>query len=185
MATVEKSIEVNVPVRRAYDQWTQFESFPQFMEGVKEVRQLDDTHLHWRAEIGGKEVEWDAEITEQEPDKVIAWRSTSGRQNDGMVHFEAMGPTQTRIDVGVDYDPEGLVETIGDKLGFTAHRLEGDLERFKHFIEQQPAPTGAYRGEVHGGQETNQTDTRSREMGDTTMADDLNRGGNQPPPTPA
>ena len=88
MATVEKSIEVNVPIRKAYDQWTQFESFPQFMEGVKEVRQLDDTHLHWRAEIGGKEVEWDAEIGEQEPDRIVAWRSTSGRQNDGMVHFE-------------------------------------------------------------------------------------------------
>src|SRR5438270_5127669 len=177
METVEKSIEVNVPIRKAYDQWTQFESFPQFMEGVKEVRQLDDTHLHWRAEIGGKEVEWDAEIGEQEPDKIVAWRSTSGRQNDGMVHFEPMGPSQTRIDLSIEYDPEGLVETIGDKLGFTAHRTEGDLQRFKQFI-QQHAPTGAYRGEVHEGRETGAV------MGDTTMADDPTKGGNQPPPMP-
>jgi uncharacterized membrane protein len=148
MATVEKSIDVNVPLHKAYEQWTQFESFPHFLEGVIEVQQLDDRRLRWRAEIGGKEAEWGSEVTEQVPDKVMAWRSTDGNQNDMTIHLEPMGPTQTRIDVKHDYDPHGLVETIGDKLGFTANRLEEDLERFKAFVEQQTAPAGASHGDL-------------------------------------
>jgi len=155
MASVEKTIDVNAPLSIAYSQWTQFESFPMFMEGVEEVRQMDDSHLHWRALIAGKEEEWDAEITEQVPDQVIAWRSIGGLQNDGMVRFEPLGPDSCRIHLRIDYDPRGLVETIGDKLGFTSGRVQGDLERFREFVEGREAPTGAYREEIHRGQATN------------------------------
>ncbi len=152
MATIEKTIEVDVPVTTAYNQYTQFESFPEFMEGVKEVRQLDDKHLHWRAEVGGQEREWDAEIVEQVPDQVIAWRSTSGHTNAGRVAFEPAGPDRTRVTVQIEYAPEGIVETIGDKLGFMDHRVKGDLERFKAFVESRGTETGAYRGEIHGSE---------------------------------
>jgi uncharacterized membrane protein len=154
MATVEKMIDVDAPVSVCYDQWTQFESFPEFMEGVKEVRQLDDTRLHWHAEIGGRDEQWEAKITEQVPDQVIGWQSTTGFQNDGMVRFEALGPDRCRIYLRLDYDPQGIVETVGDKLGFTGMRVQGDLERFKGFVERRGAATGAYRGEIHGGRET-------------------------------
>jgi uncharacterized membrane protein len=154
MATVEKTIDVNAPVSVCYNQWTQFESFPEFMEGVKEVRQLDDTRLHWHAEIGGRDEQWEAKITEQVPDQVIAWKSTSGFQNDGMVRFETTGPDSCRVRLEIDYDPQGIVETVGDKLGFTGMRIEGDLKRFKDLVEQRGAATGAYRGEIRGGQET-------------------------------
>lgn len=154
MASVEKTIDVNVPVNTAYNQWTQFESFPEFMEGVKEVRQLDDTRLMWHVEIGGKDERYEAKITEQVPDQVIAWHSLEGQlENGGLVRFESMGPDQCRIHLRVDYDPQGIVETVGDKLGFTQMRVQGDLDRFKHFVENRQAPTGAYRGEIHGGQE--------------------------------
>ena len=118
MAHVEKSIEVDVPVRTAYDQWTQFEQFPMFMEGVQEVRQLDNQRLTWRANIGGKTEEWEARITEQTPDTVIAWRSTSGAENAGRVTFLAQDPNRTQVTVRMDYDPQGVVESAGDKLGF-------------------------------------------------------------------
>jgi uncharacterized membrane protein len=154
MATVEKMIDVDTPVSVCYDQWTQFESFPQFMEGVREVRQLDDTRLHWHAEIGGRDEQWEAKITEQVPDQVIAWQSTTGFQNDGMVRFEPLGPDRCRIYLRLDYDPQGIVETVGDKLGFTGMRVQGDLERFKGFVERRGAATGAYHGEIHGGRET-------------------------------
>ena len=151
MANIEKSIEVNVPVRTAYNQWTQFEQFPQFMEGVEEVRQLDDKRLQWRASIAGKSEQWQAEIVEQTPDRVVAWRSTTGAENGGRVSFAPAGPDKTRITLRLDYDPEGIVETTGDKLGFVSRRVEGDLERFKTFIEGRGAETGAWRGEIHGG----------------------------------
>ena len=153
MSTIEKSIEVNVPVRTAYNQWTQFESFPQFMEGVQSVRQLDDSHLHWKAEIGGTVREWDAEITDQEPDRHIAWRSTDGQPIAGDVRFEPMGTESCRVTLMMDYEPEGLREQIGDKLGFVDARVKGDLERFKEFVERRGVPTGGYRGEIEGGQE--------------------------------
>lgn len=154
MARIERSIEVDVPVRVAYNQWTQFEEFPRFMEGVKEVRQVDDTHLHWRAEIGGKEKEWDAEITEQIPDHTIAWRSVSGTSNGGKVSFRPRGPNRTLVELVMEYDAEGFLENVGDILGVTTRRVEGDLQRFKNFIESRGRETGAWRGEVHGGQPT-------------------------------
>jgi uncharacterized membrane protein len=148
MSTIERSIDVNVPVRTAYNQWTQFETFPHFMEGVKEVRQIDDTHLLWVAEIAGKEEKWNAEITEQHPDHRIAWHSTSGADNAGVVTFHYIDDNTTRIMLQVDYDPEGVVENVGDKLGMVGRRVEGDLKRFKDFIEGRQVPTGAWRGEV-------------------------------------
>ncbi len=148
MSTITQSIDVNVPVQTAYNQWTQFESFPQFMEGVEQVQQLDDTHLHWRANIGGKEAEWDAVITEQLPDERVAWRNTTGKTNAGVVTFHRLGDNQTRVTVQMEYEPEGIVENVGDMLGFDDRRVQGDLERFKEFIESRGAETGAWRGEV-------------------------------------
>src|SRR5437867_11606498 len=118
MTRVEKTIDVDVPVTTAYNQWTQFEDFPRFMEGVREVRQLDDRHLHWKAKVGGKDEEWDAEIREQLPDQRIIWRNTSGAENAGMVTFDALGEHQTRVHLEMSYDPEGFVENVGDWLGF-------------------------------------------------------------------
>jgi len=148
MGSVTKSIDVNVPVRTAYDQWTQFESFPRFMDGVEQVQQLDNTRLHWRAKIGGKEKEWDAKITEQQPDQRIAWTSTSGAQNAGVVTFHRLGDDQTRVTLQMDFDPEGFVENVGDAIGVPERRVEGDLKRFKEFIESRGSATGAWRGEV-------------------------------------
>ena len=152
MEQVEKVVEVDRPVSTVYNQWTQFEDFPQFMEGVKEVRQLDDTHLHWRAEIWGKEKEWDAEITEQEPDSRISWKSVSGAPNAGTVRFEPVGPDRTRVRLTMAYDPEGVMENVGDALGVFTSRVAHDVERFKEFIESRGAETGAWRGEVDGGE---------------------------------
>ncbi len=159
MSRIHKDIEVNAPLRDVYNQWTQFESFPHFMDGVEEVRQLDDTHLHWRAKVGGKKLEWDAEILEQVPDQRIAWRSTTGKLNAGAVEFEAVGADRTRVCLTMEYDPEGAVENVGDAVGVTARRVQKDLDNFKDFIERRGAPTGEWRGEVHGGQKT----TRSRD----------------------
>jgi len=148
MATVEKSIEVEVPVTTAYNQWTPFEEFPRFMEGVKEVKQLDDKRLHWKAEIAGVEREWDARITEQEPDMRIAWRSEGGADNGGVVTFHKLDDARTKVMLQVEFEPEGLVEEVGDKLGFVSRRASGDLERFKEFIEERGRETGAWRGRV-------------------------------------
>ena len=148
MASIETSVEVGRPVRTVYNQWTQFESFPRFMEGVEEVRQVDDTHLRWRADIAGQEREWDAEITEQTPDQRIAWKSTDGAENAGVVTFHRLDDDRTKIMLQLDFEPEGIVETVGDKLGFVSRRAEGDLGRFKDFIEGTPSETGAWRGEV-------------------------------------
>jgi uncharacterized membrane protein len=152
MAYVEDSIEVNVPVRTAYNQWTQFEEFPRFMEGVKEVRQLDNRRLFWHAEIAGRDEQWEAEIYEQEPDRVIAWRSTSGAANGGRVTFEPVDANRTRINVRIEYEPQNFVEKAGDALGIVKARVHGDLQRFKEFIESRGTETGAWRGEIHGGQ---------------------------------
>ena len=148
MAKVEQSIDVNVTVRTAYNQWTQFEEFPKFMEGVREVRQLDDKRLLWRAEIGGKEKSWEAEITEQVPDMRIAWCSISGAPNAGVVTFHRLSDDKTRIMLQMEYDPEGFVENVGDALGAAKLRIKRDLERFKEFIESRGAETGAWRGEI-------------------------------------
>ena len=148
MATVEQSIDVNVPVRVTYDQWTQFEEFPRFMEGVKSVRQLDDTHLHWTAEVAGEEKEWDAEITEQHPDERIAWQSTSGARNTGVVTFHRLDDDHTRVTLQMEVEPEGIIETAGEALGFLDRRVKADLKHFKEFVEERRAPTGAWRGSV-------------------------------------
>lgn len=137
MKTFEKSITVNVPVTQAYNQWTQFADFPHFMEGVKEVEQLDDKRLRWRAEIAGKSEVWDAEITEQVPDRHIAWRSTSGAKNSGKIAFVAQGANQTLVNLEVGYEPEGLLENLGGMLGLVSARVSGDLDRFKEFIESR------------------------------------------------
>ena len=146
--TIEQSIEVDVPIRTAYDQWTQFEEFPRFMEGVESVTQLDDAHLHWVAEIGGVKREWDAEITEQHPDERVAWKATGGAQNSGVVTFHRLSPESTRVMLQLEFDPEGIVEQVGDKLGFVERRAVKDLERFKLFIEDRSAETGAWRGDI-------------------------------------
>jgi uncharacterized membrane protein len=148
MSTVEKSIDVNVPIRTAYDQWTQFEEFPRFMEGVKSVTQTDDTHLRWVAEVGGQEKTWDAEISEQHPDERVAWTSTNGARNAGVVTFHRLDDSTTRVMLQMDVDPEGFMENVGDALGFLDRRVEGDLERFKEFIESRGVETGGWRGEV-------------------------------------
>ena len=149
MSTIEQSIDVNAPVSTTYNQWTQFEDFPHFMEGVREVRQLDDRRLQWRAEIGGKEKTWEAEITEQIPDARVAWRSTSGARNAGVVTFHRLSPGSTRVMLQMEYDPEGFVENVGDVVGVASARVRGDLERFKEFIEQRGRETDAWRGSIN------------------------------------
>ena len=148
MSSIEQSVEVEVPVRTAYDQWTQFEEFPRFMEGVDSVQQTDDTHLHWKAEIAGVQRDWTAEITEQTPDQRIAWKATSGAKNDGVVTFHRLDENRTKVMLQLDFDPEGLVEKAGDVLGVVRRRTAGDLDRFKEFIEGRGVETGAWRGEV-------------------------------------
>ena len=147
-ATVEKSIDVDVPVHTAYNQWTQFETFPEFMEGVVEVKQLSDTQLHWKATIAGKEKEWNAEITEQKPDERVAWKAVDGAPNAGVVTFHRIDDGKTRVMLQLEAEPEGLVEEVGDKLGIFGHRVEGDLKRFKEFVEARGSETGAWRGQV-------------------------------------
>jgi uncharacterized membrane protein len=148
METIVKSVEVDVPVSRAYNQWTQFEEFPKFMGGVQSVHQLDDRHLHWVAQIGGKTKEWDAEILEQVPDQRIAWRSTSGARNSGVVSFQPIGAARTKVNLQMNYEPEGATEKVGDTLGLVSQRIEGDLKRFKEFIQARGVETGAWRGQI-------------------------------------
>ena len=146
--TIEQSIDLEVPVRAAYDQWTQFEEFPTFMEGVEEIRQLDDRHLHWVAEIAGSRHEWDAEITEQQPDERVAWRNTDGKENAGVVTFHKLDDGHSKVMVQLDFVPEGDKEKLGSAIGAPDRRVKGDLERFKEMIEARGGETGAWRGEV-------------------------------------
>jgi uncharacterized membrane protein len=152
MERIEKTFDIDCPVQTVYNQWTQFEDFPRFMDGVKEVQQIDDTHLHWRASIAGKDKEWDAEITEQVPDQRIAWRSTSGAANAGTVRFEPLNKGRTRVMLTMEYEPEGLVEKAGDAVGIVSHKVEDAVEKFKEIVEKRGVESGAWRGEVHGGQ---------------------------------
>jgi uncharacterized membrane protein len=146
--SIQESIDVNVPVSTAYNQWTQFEDFPKFMDSVQEVRQLDNTHLHWRANIAGKEEQWDSEITEQIPDERIAWRSTSGVRNAGVVTFQKLSDAKTRITLKMDYAPQSADEKIGDALGLVKMQTRGNLKRFKELLENRGAETGAWRGSI-------------------------------------
>ena len=148
---VERSIQVDVPVATAYNQWTQFEDFPYFMGGVKEVRQLDDRRLHWVAEIAGVRREWEASILEQVPDQKIAWAATAGATNAGAVRFEPAGAASTLVHLTLEYEPEGVVEQVGDKLGIVERQVTGDLERFKKLIEDQGYASGAWRGGINEG----------------------------------
>ena len=148
MAQVTESVEVEVPVRTAYNQWTQFEEFPNFMGGVEQVQQLDDTHLHWVAEIAGKREEWDAEITEQQPDQRVAWAAKGGKGNAGIVTFQPLTKDKTKVTVQLDWQPEGVVENVGTALGFDDRQVSKDLDRFKELIEERGTETGAWRGSV-------------------------------------
>jgi uncharacterized membrane protein len=162
MHTIEEAIDIDVPIRAAYDQWTQFEQFPKFMEGVKEVRQIDERRLTWRAEILGKEVSWDAEITHQVPDDTIAWRSTSGAQQDGSIKFVRIGDQSTRLVLRLTYEPQSASDKTASALGLVTARVKGDLKRFKKFIEERGVATGQWRGEIHSGHVTR------RDQGDSS-----------------
>lgn len=148
MSSLEETIDVNVPVSTAYNQWTQFEEFPKFMDSVQEVRQLDDTHLHWRASVAGKDEQWDSEITEQIPDQRISWRSTSGVRNAGTVTFEKLADAKTRILLQMDYDPQSFDEKVGDAIGIVRMQTRNNLKRFKELLESRGRETGAWRGSV-------------------------------------
>ena len=150
MATIEKTIDVDVPVSVAYGQWTQFEEFPQFMTGVVEVRQIDHKHVRWIAEVNGERKEWQAEIVEQEPDRVIAWRSLEGMPNSGRVAFQPTD-TGTQVSVEMEYEPEGMKEKVGGIFGFDSRQVEEDLERFRDLVERRGAPTGEWRGKIKSG----------------------------------
>ena len=149
MASVQESVDVDVPIRVAYDQWTQFEQVPPFREGVEEIRQIDDTHTHWKTKIAGEEREFDAEITEQHPEERIAWTSTSGEaKHAGVVTFHRLDEAKTRVMIQIDWEPEGLVEKAGAAVGIDDHQVKADAKRFKEFIESRGSETGAWRGDV-------------------------------------
>jgi uncharacterized membrane protein len=148
MKTIEESIEIEVPVSTVYNQWTQFESFPQFMDGIERVEQKGDTRLHWVAEIGGDKREWDAEITEQHPDHRVAWKAINQEGPNGVVTFHKLDDSHTKVMVQMEYEPEGMKESVGSAVGLDSHRVKGDLESFKDFIESRGVETGAWRGNV-------------------------------------
>ena len=171
MATqVDKEIEVGVPISTAYNQWTQFQEFPQFMGGVQEVRQLDDRNLHWVAEIAGVRREWEAEVIEQVPDQKVAWAATEGATNAGAVYFTSLGPDRTLVRLHLEYQPEGVVEKVGDALSIMAKRAEADLEKFKSFIESRGTESGAWRGEVAGNVGTPDIEAAEETRGDSGKA---------------
>jgi len=157
MAIIQETVEVDVPVRTAYDQWTQFEDFPRFMENVEQVQQIDATTLAWRASIAGVEKRWQARITEQVPDRRIAWTSIDGARNDGTVTFNSEGADRTRVTLQLQVEPDGPVESAGTALGLVRQSVHGDLQRFRDFIEARGSETNAWRGEIHDGSETSRT----------------------------
>ena len=148
MKTIEESIEIAVPVSTAYSQWTQFESFPRFMDGIDRVEQKGDTQLHWVAEVGGEKREWDADITEQHPDQRVAWKAKGEEGPNGVVMFQKLDDAHTKVKLRMAYEPEGMKQAIGSAFGIDSRRVKGDLESFKEFIEARGSETGAWRGEV-------------------------------------
>jgi uncharacterized membrane protein len=148
VSAIEESIRVQAPLTAVYNQWTQFEEFPKFMEGVKQVRQIDDTHLHWVAAFGGQEHEWDAEVTEQKPDERVAWRNTDGKENAGVVTFHRISDDETQVMVQMDFVPEGIVEKLGNAIGAPDRRVKGDLERFRDLVQNADQHPDGWRGEV-------------------------------------
>jgi uncharacterized membrane protein len=157
MSGVTETIDVHVPVHTAYNQWTQFESFPQFMSGVESIRQVDDRRTHWVTKVGGVRREFDAEITEQHPDERIAWRSVGGdTKHAGVVTFHRLGDQDTRVTVQLDWQPEGVAEKVGSAVGVDDYQVKADTKRFKHFVEEQGGATGEWRGDIpRPGQERN------------------------------
>lgn len=148
MRTVTESVDVHVPLATAYNQWTQFESFPEFMQGVKRVEQLDDTHTHWTIQVAGATREFDARITEQHPDERVSWTTETGPRHAGVITFHRLDGSTTRVTAQMDIDPDGFVENVADKLGVLDHRVKGDLHRFRDFIESRERESGAWRGDV-------------------------------------
>lgn len=157
MSTIEKSVTVDVPVRTAYDEWTQFERFPVFMGGVDEVRQIDDTHLHWKAQIAGVTREWDAEIIDQTPDERITWRATDGTMNAGTVSFASIGPEKSKVTLRLEFEPEGIVEKAADTLKLVTQQASTDLQEFKRFVEADPDGGDGWRGETSPSDFSNPT----------------------------
>lgn len=151
MATVTQSVDVEVPVSTAYNQWTQFESFPQFMGGVDAITQVDDTHTHWETSIGGVRRVFDTKITEQHPDERVAWKSTDGTTHAGVVTFHHLSETSSRVTAQIDWQPDGAVEKVGAAIGLDDRQVKADLARFKNFIEQRDDESGAWRGDVPAG----------------------------------
>ncbi len=163
MSRFEETITVDVPVRVAYDQWTQFEDFPKFMDGVEKVEQVTDKTLRWTASVAGQNKEWMADIVDQTPDTRIAWKSTDGAENAGAVLFRPLGPTQTEVTLRMDAEPDGPIEAVGDALGFLERRVHGDLERFKESVETEGGTGKGWRGEIHGDEvQPDPTDSRAR-----------------------
>ena len=149
MSQVQESVDVDVPIRTAYDQWTQFESFPQFMDGVESITQIDSTRSHWVTKVGGVQREFDTEVTEQHPDERVAWTSTGGdTKHAGVVTFHRLADAQTRVMIQIDWEPEGFVEKAGSAVGVDSHQVKADAKRFKKFIEERGAETGAWRADV-------------------------------------
>ena len=159
LTTITEEIEVDAPVSTVYNQWTQFEDFPEFMEGVETVQQLDDTRLRWVAKVAGKRAEWEAKILHQDPDERVSWQSTEGKQTTGTVTFTPIGDEGTRLRLAMTYTPEGPLERAGSAVGLDSRRVRGDLERFKELIERRGAETGAWRGEIKAGRKTSSSKT--------------------------
>jgi uncharacterized membrane protein len=180
METIERSIDIDRPVATVYNQWTQFEEYPAFMEGVVEVRQLGDERLHWVAEVAGRRVEWDAEIIRQEPDQVIAWSGFGDAENTGAVTFEALDADRTRVHLRLEYEPEGAVEEIGAKLGIVERRVEGDLARLRDFLESRRNETGEWRGRIDRDAAVGGADVAG--MGTTGADPDAGRQPDEPGP---
>lgn len=162
MGSTTHSIDVNAPLGAVYNQWTQFEEFPCFMEGVVEIRQQGPRTLFWRVNVGGKDKQWEAKVLEQVPDTRIVWESVDGTQNRGMIAFEPMDDERTRITLTMEYEPEGFLERAGDALGIPSSQVEGDLERFKDFIEKRELETGGWRGQIENGESVHSTSGISR-----------------------
>ena len=148
MGNITESVDVEVPIDVAYNQWTQFESFPEFMGGVEEIRQLDDTHTHWKVSIGGVTREFDATITEQHPEERVAWTTEEGPRHAGVITFHRLGDTTTRVTAQMDIDADGFLEKVADKVGIIEGQVKGDMKRFKEFIEARGQETGGWRGDV-------------------------------------
>lgn len=185
MTTIEHSEDVEVPVRTAYDQWTQFESYPEFMEGVESVKQLGDTRTAWVVEIAGVRREFEAEITEQHPDERVAWRSTGKPHQAGVVTFHRLSDSTTRVTLQMEYDPEGFVETVGDWLQLVRMRVVNDMKRFKEYIEKQGRQTGGWRGDVPGPHQSGSTYGEPGSVPPGTVGGDSPLpGGTLPPPGP-